>query len=232
MSMIFTTLGLLASIYLIMKKDDKRLWIPLIYFSLMELLQVFTYLYLDQCNLPINQMLTYLAYLHISFQPFFMNAIFMHFLPKKVSSKIAGYVYTICFAAAILMLIKVYPFQWAQSCIEGVGYMCGSNMCSVSGEWHLAWLIPLKEFGFFFNFAYVFPVFILPMIYGSWKVNLFQAIVGPGLVALFFTTNPNELPAVWCLISVSIFPIVFIPRFRKELYVDKWYFWKYPKFLR
>ena len=230
-SIVFTTIGLIASLYLIYKKDDKSLWIPFIYFSLMELLQVFTYLYIDQCNLPANQLLTYLSYLHISFQPFFMNAIFMHFLPDKVRSKISGFVYTICFAASILMLIKAYPFAWAESCKAGVT-LCGANLCSVSGEWHLAWMIPLKDFGLIFNYAYIFSVFILPLIYGAWKVALFQTIIGPGVVALFFTTNPNELPAVWCLISIAIFMVIFIPKLRKIAYVKKWYFWNYPKFLR
>ena len=82
-SIIFTTIGLLASIYLIKKRDDKFLWIPLIYFSMMELLQVFAYLFLNQCDLPINQIITYLSYLHIVFQPFFINMVLMHFIPKR-----------------------------------------------------------------------------------------------------------------------------------------------------
>ncbi|MBU1974963.1 MAG: hypothetical protein KKG59_01015 [Nanoarchaeota archaeon] len=226
-SIVFTTIGLLISIYLIWKKDDPHLWVSLIYFSLMELLQVFTYVYLNQCDLPINQMLTYIGYLHIAFQPFFMNMIMMHFIPTKVRAKISGYVYAICFISAILMLIRAYPFVWAESCKTG-GMLCGAKLCSISGNWHLAWSIPQNNFGLIFNMVYPFSVFVLPLIYGSWKINIYQIIIGP-VLALLLTTNSNEFPAVWCLFSVAIFLVVLIPRLRKKMYVKKWYFWNYPK---
>jgi len=226
-SIIFTTIGLLASIYLIRKKDDKFLWIPLIYFSLMELLQVFTYVYLNQCDLPINQILTYLGYLHIAFQPFFINMVFMHFIPKHVKKKIECYVYTICFASSILMIVQAYPFAWAKVCEAGVSAMCGTQLCSVSGTWHLAWMIPYKDFGWLFALAYTLPAFIVPFIYGSWKINIYHILLGP-LLARLLSANPNEWPAVWCLLSIAFILAIFIPKLRKQLYVKRWYFWKYP----
>jgi hypothetical protein len=230
-SIVLTTIGLIISLYLIKKKDDPYLWIPLIYFSLMEFLQVFTYLYLNQCDLPINQLLTYLGYLHIAFQPFFMNMIMLHFIPVKVRNKISGYVYAISFVVAILMLIKVYPFAWAESCIAGVNTMCGQNLCSVSGNLHLAWQLPIKDFGSIFEYAYPFAVFVLPLIYGAWKINLYQILLGPVFVVLL-TNNPNEFPALWCLFSIAIFVLVLVPQIRKRMYVKKWYFWDYPKFMK
>ena len=226
-SIIFTTIGLAASIYLIRKKDDKFLWIPLIYFSLMELLQVFTYVYLNKCDLPINQLLTYLGYLHISFQPFFINMVFMHFIPKHVKKKIEGYVYAVCFASTILMLIKVYPFAWAEACKAGVSAMCGTQICSVSGSWHLAWMLPQKDFGIIFAWAYTFSAFVVPMLYGAWKVNIYHLLLGP-LVARLLSANPNEWPAIWCLFSIALILILFTPKVRKMFYVKKLYFWKYP----
>ena len=201
-SIIFTTIGLLASIYLIKKKDDKFLWIPLIYFSLMELLQVFTYLYLNQCDLPINQILTYLGYLHITFQPFFINMFFMHFIPKYVRKKIEGYVYALCFVFSILMLIKVYPFAWAEACRIG-STLCGPQICASSGSWHLAWALPQKNFGLIISLAYAISVFILPLLYGAWKINIYHILLGP-LVARLLSANPNEWPAVWCLFSIAV----------------------------
>lgn len=225
-SIIFTTIGLIASIYLIRKKDDKFLWIPLIYFSLMELIQVFTYLYLNKCDLPINQFLTYLGYLHIVFQPFFINMFFMHFIPKNVRDKVSGYVYALCFASAILMLIKVYPFAWAEACKAGSA-LCGTQLCAVNGSWHLAWMLPLKELGLIFALAYAFSTFVVPFLYGAWKINLYHLFLGP-ILARLLSANPNEWPAVWCLFSIAVILIIFIPKIRKRFYVKKWYFWKYP----
>jgi len=227
-SIVFTSIGLLASTYLIIKKEDPYLWIPMIYFSLMELLQVFTYVYLNQCGLPINQMLTYIAYLHIAFQPFFINMIMLHFIPKEFRDKIKGYVFAICFAATILMLIKVYPFAWAEPCKAGISSMCGQSLCSMSGNLHLAWFLPLSDFGAIFGYAYPFTMLILPLIYGAWRMSVYFFITGPFLVK-FLTNNPNEFPAVWCLFSVAILIIILIPPLKRQFKAKKWYFWKYPK---
>ena len=59
------TVGLASTAYVAIKKEKKELWVPLGYFSLMELLQAITYLFIDKCDLPINQLLTLLGYLHI-----------------------------------------------------------------------------------------------------------------------------------------------------------------------
>ena len=84
-SAILATAGLASTTYLIVKKEDKQLWIPLGFFSLMELLQAGTYTVIDSCQLPVNQILTLLGYLHIAFQPFFINMVSMYFIPKKIT---------------------------------------------------------------------------------------------------------------------------------------------------
>ena len=75
--------------YAAVRRESFLLWIPLLYAGLMELLQGYTYLYLGKCDLPQNQLATYLSYLHISFQPLFMNMAALYFIPEKVRGKIA-----------------------------------------------------------------------------------------------------------------------------------------------
>ena len=111
-STILAIVGVAVAIYLASKKRSKLLWIPLIYFSLMELLQSITYLSLNECALPINQMLTLLGYMHISFQPFFFNMIGLYFIPEKARNKIQGFVYALCFVAVIF---------FAAGCTEQLG---------------------------------------------------------------------------------------------------------------
>ena len=57
-STVFTIIGLVAAVYFYKKKEHFFLWLPLIYFSLMELLQAVTYLVINQCDEPLNQLLT------------------------------------------------------------------------------------------------------------------------------------------------------------------------------
>lgn len=216
------------------KGKPKDLCVVLSYFTLMEVLQAYTYLYIDECGTPQNQIATLLGYYHIAFQPFFINAVSLHFIPKKLKEKIQFWVYTYCFIAAILYLIRIYPFDWARSCVGAkysffglnmFGYFaipfCGQTLCSVTGQWHLAWQAPAMV-NFWMETAYVFSCFLLPFLYGSWKMTIYHIIVGP-LLAFLTTNNSNEFIAVWCLYSVGILGLLTSDKLRGLLYVRGWY---------
>lgn len=225
--------GTAMTTYAAYTKKPKELWIPLGYFTAMEGLQAFQYVVVDLCGLPLNEVLTMAAYIHVAFQPFFINMIAMHFIPPKVRAKIAPCVYGLCGIAAASILLQAYPFAWAGSCLEGM-VMCGSPLCTTSGDWHLAWNVPYNGLT---NFmvgiipymsipGYTLVGMVLPFIYGSWKLNLYLILVGP-VVAWQLTTNINEAVAIWCIFSIGIVMLVVDERLlRKYLYVKKWIFWK------
>lgn len=226
-------IGIATTAYAAYKKEPTVLWITLGYFSSMELLQAFTYTVIDDCNSPSNQVATLLGYLHIAFQPFFINAISMYFIPEEIRRKITLPVYFLCFVVAIFMILASYPFSWAGSCVEG---LCGERLCSVSGSWHIAWELPLNlidywNFGFFqmSGFSYVLVAFLLPILYGSWRFTLYHVLMGPS-IAYFLTDSINEHAAVWCLISIALLLIVVKTPIRKILFVRKWPLWFGAKF--
>ncbi|MDP7181343.1 MAG: DUF5765 domain-containing protein [Candidatus Woesearchaeota archaeon] len=224
---VFALLGFVIAYYLYTKKEDKALWIPLAYFGVMELIQALTYGVLGQCNVPANQVLTVLGYMHVAFQPLFINMFAMYFIPAKTRKKIQGYVYALCFIGAWMLILKLVPFPWAGSCIPGETAFCGENFCSKAGEWHLAWYIPLNGIDHLGTIGYTFMSFVLPVLYGSWRMILFHAITGPGF-AYLLTTNVNEWPAIWCLFSLGIILAAIYPPFRKKLKVKDWFGKKYP----
>lgn len=225
------TVGTAGTVYAIYKREDKALWAPLLYFTLMEWLQAYTYHVIDKCNDPANQIATLLGYLHISFQMFFINMISLYFVPKNMVNKIAPFVYTICFVGTILMLIDLYPFSWAKHCIFGSSILCGkgNTLCSIHGQWHIAWELPLSQIINKF-IAYGIPAFIVPLLYGSWRFTLYHVIMGP-LLSWLLTNNINEFAAVWCLLSIGFLLLVVKTPLRQLLFVRKWYFWNYPQFL-
>jgi len=224
------TIGLSTSVYAAYHKEAKALWVPLLYFSLMEALQAFTYRVIDDCDNPVNQVATFFGYLHICFQPFFINAIGMYFIPKAVRDRIYMLVYGLCACASCFLIFKLYPFSWAGECV-----MCPRQFCSVSGNWHIAWQFPLNDFGNYFyhkygvyymlsNYMTYFSVaFILPVLYGSWRAAAYHFFTGPMLSA-YLTNNLNERPAVWCLLSIGILMIVVKTPLRKYLYVRDYWF--------
>jgi hypothetical protein len=217
------TVGLASTAYIAYKGEERSLWVPLAYFSLMELLQAVTYTVIDLCGLPMNQVLTALGSLHITFQPFFLNAFAMHFIPKPISQKISPVVYGLCFIGSILLILKIFPFDWAGTCTVGREPFCGERLCSVSGNWHIAWEAPLNGFTWA-NYGYYLPVFVLPVLYGSWKFILYHLIFGPSFARLL-TDNINEWPAVWCLLSIGLLLVVIKTPLRQILYTRNWLFW-------
>lgn len=223
---IFAVIGLAAAVYLVYKKESKLLWVPLLYFALMEVLQAVTYFSVGNCLAPDNQVLTLLSYLHIAFQPIFINALVMYFIPAKARKRIFWPVITIAGFFTIMMLVKLYPFESIRMCAIGTT-LCGETLCSFKGNWHLAWSIPLNGLGLNMITYYYLGVFVLPLIYGSWKTTIYSIITGP-LLAMALTNSPNEWPAIWCLLSIAIIALTIFPEIRNLFRVDKWYFWKYP----
>jgi len=217
-SAVLASIGLGTTLYCAIKKTPPALWITLGYFSLMELLQAFTYQVINQCGSETNQILTLLGYLHICFQPFFVNCISMHFLPKEKQAKIMLPAYSICFVATLIMLIQLQHFSWSGMCVPGEP-LCAKILCSVSGNWHIAWDIPLNGIAItiktsFFSFrlpafiaAYFVASFLMPFVYGVWRGTIFHLLFGPFL-AWLTTDNMNEWPAVWCLLSIGIIMLV------------------------
>ena len=240
-STVLAIAGFSGVAWAIYKKQPAPLWVGLGYFCLMEALQAFTYNVINQCNNPANQILTLLSYLHITFQPFFVSAVSMYFVPKEVQRRVAPAVYLFCFFSAIFMLIQLYPFEWAGHC-DPRRPLCGDKLCSVRGNWHIAWLIPtngicngpasfeLHSLKFLsplltINFpTYLVAVMVLPVIYGSWRFTLYHFLMGP-LSAALLTDNIHEWPAVWCLLSVGLLLIVVKTPIRQILFVRRWIFW-------
>ena len=112
---VLAAVGLATAAYVAVKGESRELWVPLTYFALMELLQAATYVYIDLCDNPNNQILTLFGYLHIAFQPFFVNMVAMYFIPKEVKKKISTTVYTLCAMSSVAMIVKMFPFDWAGS---------------------------------------------------------------------------------------------------------------------
>lgn len=201
--------------------DPVAIPVALGYFTVMEALQLAGYLVIDQCSSPANQTITLLSMLHIVFQPLVINAFAMELVPSPLRRRTRVMVFTLCALASTVMLLQLYPFGWAGSCQPGA-ILCGPALCTVSGDWHLAWDVPYnglmvpvdavlgRNWGFP---TYMMAVFLMPLFYGAWRFVLFHAVAGPWLAGQL-TTNPNEIPAIWCLFSIGLLAISLSTRIR------------------
>lgn len=225
--------GFISTAYFYYKGESKVLCGALAYFSLMELLQAYTYTVIDECQNPSNQGATFLAYMHIAFQPFFVNAVAMHFIPKNIRERIKSTVYLLCFTAAVFLMMRIYPFEWVSLCYEKSYHFlfmpdiiftmpfCGEQICSTSGNWHIAWEIPASG-NYAMASSYMYATFLLPLFYGSWRIVIYHLICGP-LLSYLTTSDMNEWAAVWCLYSIGLVFLVIKTPIRQYLYVKSWY---------
>ncbi|MBN8291578.1 hypothetical protein JI664_06360 [Rhodobacter sp. NTK016B] len=206
------------------RKDPLAIPVTLGYFTLMEALQVAGYAVIDQCGTPVNETVTWLSVMHIVFQPLFINAFAMALVARPVSNMMKVWVFSLCAASSVLMLMQLYPFEWAGACAPG-SQLCAERLCTVSGDWHQAWdvpynglLVPLEQAtGTHWGFpSYMLVAFALPLVYGAWRLVIFHLLAGP-VAAGLLTSNPNEVPAIWCLFSIVIVLVALSPMIRRTV---------------
>jgi hypothetical protein len=214
-------LGTVATVVTLKRGDPPAVPLALGYFTGMEALQLAGYAVLDACGNPLNQVVTLLSFLHIAFQPFILNAFALELVPAADKARARPWVYGGCALASLAMLLQVYPFEWAGSCSPGAA-LCGPALCTVAGEWHIAWHVPYNGLlvpfeallGTWFGLpTYVAAFFLLPLAYGAWRFVAFHFLAGPILVSLL-TRDLNEMPAIWCLFSVGLMALSLSPRLR------------------
>ena len=218
-------LGAVATVVTLKRGEAAAIPATLGFFTAMEALQVAGYWVIDDCGTSTNQTVTLLSYLHIAVQPIFINAFAMAIVAVPVSPTMRRAVYSLAALASVLIMLRLVPFEWAGQCAPGFG-VCGPQMCTVSGNWHLAWEVPLNDMWGSIGLPlreiipldpYVLASFGLPLIYGAWRLVVFHALLGP-LLAMWLTENPNEMPAIWCLFSVGIILVSLSPLIRVRVF--------------
>ena len=219
-------LGAVATVVTARRGEPKAIPITLALFTFMEALQAIGYLVIDDCEIAPNKMVTFLSYLHISLQPIFINAFAMALVAGPISRAMRRFVYGTTGVAFGVMMLSLIPFDWAGQCREGVVALCGPEWCTITGTWHLGWTMPLNDMwaaiygqtlAELMPFpAYFLAAFVLPLVYGAWRLVLFHALFGP-ILAMTLTDMPNEMPAIWCLFSVGLVLIGLSPLIRRSV---------------
>lgn len=224
-SLAMVGVGAVATLITVRRGETPAIPLTLGYFTVMEALQAGGYWVIDECGSFANQSIALLSYLHIAFQPLFINAFAMAVAPALVSPATRRLVFSLASLATILLLLRLVPFGWAGQCKPG-DTLCGPAFCVISGNWHIAWEVPLNDMwaslGWFFKDvmpfpAYVLSVFLLPLVYGAWRFVVFHALLGP-ILAMTLTDNPNEMPAIWCLFSIGLLLVALSPVIRRRLF--------------
>lgn len=183
---------------------DIRIIVGAYFLAIKEFIQYLLYKYLDTCN-DINKWLSVAAWIHISWQPFFVNLFASAFAPNK--QKEYNIVLSLCIVFAIVNMIRIRElsivYKDEDKCDNkgDTNKLCQTKTCSIGGQYHLA-------YGFNLNsadtnsftpsiFMHLFLMFIPSLLLGPRSIALVNAIIAilPGL----FITKAGEVAAVWCV---------------------------------
>lgn len=222
--------GAAATIVARRRDEPFAIWGALGYFTVMEALQLAGYGVLNECGTTANRAVTILSYLHIVLQPIVINLFALELIPPTVRARVRAWALALATISSAAMLAQVAPLEQFGTCLPG-SPLCGLEWCTVSGTWHIAWEVPYN--GLFVPFetgigmhsgfpVYMAAVFVLPLLYGAWRFVLLHAVAGPVLASLM-TSDPNEMPAVWCLFSIAILLIALSPAVRTAVSAETWW---------
>lgn len=180
------------------KQKYRRVAHTIFYFSTMEFLQGLQYFVIDDCDNPINKILSFIGFVHISFQPYWINHALNTFHNRP--SQVQSFIRTMCFYMGLWFLMRMIPF--GDECHPDNDYFCGDQWCSYSGKEHVAWKFKLYRTSYTLpafsvhHFIWFFPC-IVYREYFTWVWMLaFLAI------SFFVTPNRDEQPAIWCFIFI------------------------------
>jgi hypothetical protein len=183
---------------------DIRIIVGAYFIAIKEFIQYLLYKYLDTCN-DVNKWLSVAAWIHISWQPFFVNLFASAFAPNKQNEY--NIVLSLCIVFAIINMTRIRElsifFKDEDICDNkgDTNKLCQNKTCSIEGQYHLAYgfkLISADTNVYTPSiFMHLFLMFIPAMILGPRSIALVNGIIAilPGL----FIIKSGEVAAVWCV---------------------------------
>jgi len=223
MSFGFAGLGLFLSWYVYHYTYNTRLAVGVFWFFLMEFLQGWQYFWIDDCDHPMNQVLTLLGFLHICYQPYFTHIINSSLTKNPKFLTQYDIILRMCLLGGTLLFLRYVFAEYSDMVISsdltdwmGVDplpgsqrtteWLRGEKLCTFSGRYHLAWSVPMYDPTYWspsaaiHSFLMFGPFFIMKrnmVIQG-----VFLWLAGPFL-ASFITANLMEQASIWCFFSIA-----------------------------
>lgn len=212
------------------RKGSARKAVFFAFFACMELLQLSQHAAgLGVCGSSLNKALTVLAWLHVSAQPFVINATLLE--EDDVGAGARSAVVRLSAAAGTLLALRL-PFRFSPMLAIGgllpdlpseatagvcarYDPLCGGELCSYQGVRHIAWSLPLLPATYFVpgGFIHFFLFFGPALLLAGPRAPIRRVVVtialalGP-VTAMALVRKAesyqHEWAAVWCLVSAAM----------------------------
>ena len=182
-----------------------RLTIFLIFLALKDFIQGFLYKY--QHNEKLENSLTVLSWVHICFQPLFVNIFMSNFSQNE--NNYWNIIFIICFLYGIYTLTTLGEFDIQNDpvCIpdKKKNDFCSKYTTSYLGKYHIAYKFKRDNDILFFPIIYLILMFI-PSLFTKSRILCIIWRLFVELIYLFFNNiGEGEKAAIWCFLSIIYF---------------------------
>ena len=226
-SFTFFSIGILTTLYIFLfvpfiKKT--YIYLLLLFYSFMELLQGIQYYYVNQCSNKINIILTECAYVLVILQPLIWN-IYYYFNSDKYDKYIfitAIYLY-ICWIIVNIYGRLTYDKNKSPQTQDNSVY-ASDKICTKKNKTHLYWEWTSANYrDLNANFlTYLLLWFIPALISNKHRITSIILIISAlvGAYITYLSKEPYIFTSVWCYISVPIVLIIILNIFFNKKIID------------
>lgn len=207
----FAVAGVAGIIYLLQqKKQIPGLIMILAFYTLMELLQTGKYQITNECDNPINVVLTEVAYVFVVAQPLLWNIFFyMNAAPNESLLFISGITLASVWAVFNVAGRILYTPENAQTRKDSV--FASNKVCTYRDISHLYWKWKTANMGDMnANFLTHLMIWFIPALISitqRWTAGVIAAGAAVSAAYSAYVGQAEAFTAAWCYISI---PIVFI----------------------
>jgi len=208
MSAILSVSGFVVGIWAYSQTKNLRMLAGIWYFVAMEVLQFFQFYWLNQCDNPINQWLTVIGFLHISFQPYFTHTFSSAFMKNERKRAQMDMVRKLSLIMGAWMFSRylLYTPEHALGSCTNTEWLRGNKACTFMGNYHIAWEMPLHAPTYFMpsNGIHCFMMFAPYFAMGMdmWLNGAILLVTGP-VLSKYITDNLYEQASIWCFFSIG-----------------------------
>jgi len=227
MSFLLGAFGVALTLITFRQTRNLKLTAGVFWFTLMELLQGFQYMVIDDCDNWWNKALTLFGFLHICLQPFFTHVLFSAYTKNPKYLEEYKVVMRLSLLGGLMVFGRYFLHElWPSAIPVSSDYtiwknhtpafgaektrewLRGEALCTFSGNYHLSWSVPMYPVSYWIpsghlHFFLMFVPFFVMADYTLVSSGIKLFLSGP-FIALLATDNLMEQASIWCFFSIGV----------------------------
>lgn len=182
-----------------------RLTFGLIFLALKDLLQGLLYYYKN--NEKSKNILTSFSWIHLCFQPLFVNIFMSHFSKQNTYYWNSIFIISFLYGLYDITTLNEFDIQNDPDCIKKneKNDLCSSHTTSYMGKYHVGYKFRKDKTNFLYYIVYPILMFIPALFTKSRILGVIWAVLVSCLYLVLNNIGDGEQAAIWCFLSILYF---------------------------